>query len=71
MDFYAKTNRLSDKDFKEIIGVRRDKAMVIILKKAVESKPKRWRGARKKLLSIEEQLMLTLKYNPKNARCKK
>ena len=65
MDFYAKTNRLSDKDFKEIIGVKRDtfEAMVIILKKAVESKPKRWRGGRKKLLSIEGQLMLTLKYN--------
>ena len=64
MDFYAKTARLDDKDFKEIIGVKRTTfdAMVIILKNAYGAKPKSWRGGRKKILSIEEQLMLTLKY---------
>lgn len=65
MDFYAKTTRLDDKDFKEIIGVKRSTfdVMVIILKNACAAKPKRWRGGRKKILSIEEQLMLTLKYH--------
>jgi hypothetical protein len=65
MDFYAKTARLDDKDFKEIIGVKRSTfdVMVIILKNACAAKPKRWRGGRKKILSIEEQLMLTLKYH--------
>ena len=65
MDFYAKTARLDDKDFKEIIGVKRSTfdVMVIILKNACAAKPKSWRGGRKKILSIEEQLMLTLKYH--------
>ena len=36
MDIYAKTVKLNDKDFKEIIGVKRTtfEAMVTILKKA-------------------------------------
>lgn len=64
MDIYAKTVKLNDKDFKEIIGVKRTtfEAMVTILKKAYAARPNKHRGGRKKKLSIEEQLILTLKY---------
>lgn len=64
MDYYAKAEQLNDKDFKQIIGVEKVtfKAMVKILKTAYESKPKKWRGGRKKKLTIENQLLLTLKY---------
>jgi hypothetical protein len=64
MDFYAKTEKLNDHDFKEIIGVKRTtfEAMITILKDAYNSRPRKWRGGRRKKLSLEEQLMLTLKY---------
>lgn len=64
MDYYVKANQLSDKDFKEIIGVEKATfdAMVKILKEAYEQKPKKYRGGRKKKLTIENQLILTLKY---------
>ena len=65
MDIYAKAIRLNDKDFKEIIGVKRTtfEAMVTILKNAYAARPNKRRGGRKKKLSIEEQLILTLKYD--------
>lgn len=64
MEIYEKAVKLNDEDFKEIIGVRRNTfdAMVKILKDTYAARPKRWRGGRKKKLSIEEQLILTLKY---------
>ena len=64
MDFYAKAERLSDKDFKQIIGVKKAtfEAMVKILKEAYARKPKKWRGGRKKKLTMENQLLMTLKY---------
>ena len=64
MEIYEKAIELNDKDFKEIIGVKKTTfdAMVKILKDVYAAKPKKWRGGRKKKLSIEEQLMLTLKY---------
>lgn len=64
MEIYEKAVKLNDEDFKEIIGVRRNTfdAMVKILKDTYASRPKKWRGGRKKKLSIEEQLILTLKY---------
>lgn len=64
MDFYAKSKQLSDKDFKQIIGVERTTfdAMVTILNEAYASKPKKWRGGRKKKLTTENQLVMTLKY---------
>ena len=37
--------------------------MVDILKHAYNSRPQKYRGGRKKKLSVEEQLMLTLKYH--------
>ena len=53
MDFYAKAEQLNDKDFKQMIGVEKATfdAMVTILKKAYERKPKKWRGGRKKKLN--------------------
>ena len=64
MDFYAEAERLSDKDFKQIIGVEKATfdAMVTILKEAYASNPKKWRGGRKKKLTMENQLLMTLKY---------
>lgn len=64
MDNYAKTEKLNDEDFKEIIGVTRNtfEAMITILRNAYNARPRKWRGGRKKKLSFEEQLMLTLKY---------
>lgn len=64
MDIYENAIKLNAKDFKEIIGVKRSTfdSMVNILKVASAAKPKKWRGGRKKKLSIEEQLILTLKY---------
>ena len=55
MDFYAKEERLSDKDFKQIIGVEKATfdAMATILKEACARKPKKWRGGRKKKLTME------------------
>lgn len=64
MEIYEKAAKLNDKDFKEIIGVKRTTfdAMLKILKDAYSARPRKWRGGRKKKLSIEEQLILTLKY---------
>lgn len=64
MDYYAKAEQLNDKDFKQIVGVEKTtfEAMVKILNAAYESKPKNWRGGRKKKLTTENQLFLTLKY---------
>ena len=64
MDFYAKSKQLSNQDFKQIIGVERTTfdAMVTILNEAYTSKPKKWRGGRKKKLTTENQLIMTLKY---------
>ncbi len=65
MNIYEKTIKLNDEDFKEIIGVKRTTfdVMVKILKDAYDARPRKWRGGRKKKLSVEEQLMLTLKYS--------
>ncbi len=43
MDFYAKAEQLRDKDFKQIVGVEKATfdAMIKILKKAYERKPKK------------------------------
>ena len=64
MDYYAKAIQLNEKDFKQLIGVKKATfdAMVTILKEAYANKPRKWRGGRKKKLSIEEQLLMTLKY---------
>ena len=64
MDFYAKAEQLNDKDFKQIIGVEKATfdAMIKILKEAYAGKLRKWRGGRKKKLTMENQLLMTLKY---------
>ena len=46
MDNYAKTEKLNDEDFKEIIGVTRNtfEAMITILRNAYNARPRKWRG---------------------------
>ncbi len=64
MDLYAKAERLNNKDFKQIVGVEKKTfdTMATILKEAYASKPKKWRGGRKKKLTMENRLLMTLKY---------
>lgn len=64
MDIYVKTAKLSEKDFKELFGVKREtfNQMVEILKEAYAARPQKWRGGRKRKLTMENQLLLTLKY---------
>ena len=46
MNFYSKAERLSDKDFKQIIGVEKATfdAMVTILQEAYARNSKKWRS---------------------------
>ena len=62
MNCYEKSARLSDEDFKQIIGIKKEtfNAMVEILRNAYAEKHKR-RGRHAKL-SIEDQLFMSLKY---------
>ena len=59
---YEKSKKLSDKNFKRLIGVKRKTfdAMVSELRDAYEEKHKR--GGRLPKLSVENQLMLALEY---------
>lgn len=62
MKYYEKIDKLSDKDFKQIIGVKKEtfNIMTEILKSAYIQKHKK--GGRNRKLTIEEQLLMTLKY---------
>ena len=62
MNYYEKSQKLNDTDFKQIIGVKREtfSEMVEVLKEAYVEKHKK--GGRNRKLSIEEQLFMTLKY---------
>ena len=62
MTRYEKAAKLSDKDFKQIIGIRKETfgAMLEVLHKAYAEKHKR-RGRHSKL-ALEDQLFLSLKY---------
>lgn len=64
MDLYEKAKNLNNKDFKQIIGVEKTtfEEMIRILNEAYSNKPKKYRGGRKKKLSMENQLLMTLKY---------
>ncbi len=61
MKYYKKINKLSDKDFKQIIGVKKEtfNIMVEILKSAYIQKHKK--GGRNRKLTIEDQLLMTLR----------
>ncbi len=62
MNHYEKTQQLHDKDFKQIIGVKRETFAVMteVLRAAYAEKHKK--GGRKAKLRLEEQLLMTLKY---------
>ena len=62
MNHYEKTQKLSDVDFKQIIGVKREtfSAMVEVL--TTEYIKKHVKGGRNPKLTLEEQLIMTLKY---------
>jgi len=62
MNHYKKTKRLNDVDFKQIIGVKRETfaAMVDVLKS--EYLKKHEQGGRKPKLTLEEQLIMALRY---------
>ena len=62
MNYYEKSQKLNDTDFKQVIGVKREtfSEMVKVLKEAYAEKHKK--GGRNTKLSIEEQLLMTLKY---------
>ena len=62
MNHYEKTKRLKDADFRQIIGIKRETfgAMVEVLTVAYQKKHER--GGRKPKLTLEEQLIMTLKY---------
>jgi transposase len=62
MDYHEKMRRLNDADFKRIIGVERETfaAMAEIL--SAEYLRKHVRGGRKSKLTVEEQLIMALKY---------
>lgn len=62
MEYYKKLDKLNDKDFKQIIGVKREtfNVMIEILKNAYIKNHKK--GGRKRKLTIEDQLLMTLKY---------
>lgn len=63
MDYYEKTKKLNDRDSKQIVGVKREtfEIMTDILKKAYAKKHRK--GGRNSKLTIEAQLLMTLKYN--------
>ena len=62
MNHYEKTKRLKDTDFKQIIGVKREAFIAMVEELTVEYLKKHEKGGRKPKLTIEEQLLMTLKY---------
>jgi transcriptional antiterminator len=62
MNHYEKTKRLKDTDFKQIIGVKRETFAAMVEVLSAEYLKKHERGGRKPKLTLEEQLLMTLKY---------
>lgn len=62
MNHYEKTERLNAADFKQIIGVKRETFAAMVKVLAAEYAKKHAQGGRPPKLTIEEQLILTLKY---------
>ncbi|MDR1627678.1 MAG: transposase family protein, partial [Oscillospiraceae bacterium] len=62
MNHFEKTNKLSSENFKQIIGVKRETfaEMIEVLYEQYLKKHKN--GGRNPKLTVEEQLVLTLKY---------
>ena len=62
MNHYEKTKRLKDADFKQIIGVKRETFAAMAEALTIEYLKKHEKGGRKPKLTLEEQLLMTLKY---------
>ena len=62
MNHYEKTKRLSDADFKQIIGVKRETFAAMTGALAVKYTKAHAKGGRKTKLTLEERLIMTLKY---------
>ena len=62
MNHYEKTKRLKDADFKQIIGVKRETFAAMTETLIAEYLKKHKRGGRNPKLTLEEQLLMTLKY---------
>jgi len=62
MNHYEKTQRLNDTDFKQIIGVKRETFAEMLKVLAVAYAKKHEKGGKRPKLTIEEQLLMTLKY---------
>ena len=62
MNHYEKTERLNNVDFKQIIGVKRETFAAMVEVLTAEYLLKHARGGRKPKLTLEEQLIMTLKY---------
>jgi transcriptional antiterminator len=62
MNHYEKTKRLKDADFKQIIGVKRETFAAMTETLTVEYLKKHIKGGRNPKLTLEEQLIMTLKY---------
>ena len=62
MNHYEKTKRLKDADFKQIIGVKRETFIAMNEVLTAEYQRKHAKGGRNPKLSLEDQLLMTLKY---------
>jgi len=62
MNHYEKTKRLKDTDFKQIIGVKRETFAAMVEVLTAEYLKKHEKGGRKTKLTLEERLIMTLKY---------
>ena len=62
MNHYEKTKRLKDTDFKQIIGVKRETFTAMVEVLTAEYLKKHEKGGRKTKLTLEERLIMTLKY---------
>lgn len=62
MNHYEKTKRLNDADFKQIIGVKRETFAAMVSVLMVEYLKIHEKGGRRTKLTLEERLLMTLKY---------
>jgi len=62
MNHYEKTKRLKDTDFKQIIGVKRETFAAMVEVLTAEYLKRHEKGGRNTKLTLEERLIMTLKY---------
>jgi len=62
MNHYEKTQRLNNADFKQIIGVKRETFAAMVEVLTAEYLKRHEKGGRNTKLTLEERLIMTLKY---------